>query len=445
MKTFLLTLFFVCFAWYNASAQLEKVILEKYYVSDANDSTDIDGGGVPVGSTTYRIYLDLKPGTVLKRIYGDENHPFSISSSEVFFNNILDGETFGKDFIKGRYFENTVALDTWLTLGQTAKQGTKYYYGILKDQDTDGSFVGGTNNDGGSAVVATGLLINEDTTSFGRPLTEADGMDTLNSAPNSWLNSGILDLLSGDDSTMFGRLVPQSGFESNNFHLSCSGVSGTVADSNQVIIAQLTTLGELTFNINITVEEMVNGILTLVNYVSSDTLLGDNEKYNPYLSYPYSCGCDDPDFLEYSSSFVCYLEGSCQTPVKIGCMDTLACNYDPAVNINVEELCCYPGFCAGRNIEEVCPSLMGNDFDVNLYPNPTSGDITMNLISGNACNWNYEVYNTYGSVKLSGSFTTTESELNVVLPLDLSNIDLGMYRLKVSNGDLSKHKLFIKL
>ncbi len=445
MKTFLLILFFVCFAWYNASAQLEKVILEKYYVSDANDSTDIDGGGVPVGSTTYRIYLDLKPGTVLKRIYGDENHPFSISSSEVFFNNILDGETFGKDFIKGRYEENTVALDTWLTLGQTAKQGTKYYYGILKDQDTDGSFVGGTNNDGGSAVVATGLLINEDTTSFGRPLTEADGMDTLNSAPNSWLNSGILDLLSGDDSTMFGRLVPQSGFESNNFHLSCSGVSGTVADSNQVIIAQLTTLGELTFNINITVEEMVNGILTLVNYVSSDTLLGDNEKYNPYLSYPYSCGCDDPDFLEYSSSFVCYLEGSCQTPVKIGCMDTLACNYDPAVNINVEELCCYPGFCADRNIEEVCPSLMGNDFDVNLYPNPTSGDITMNLISGNACNWNYEVYNTYGSVKLSGSFTTTESELNVVLPLDLSNIDLGMYRLKVSNGDLSKHKLFIKL
>ena len=445
MKTFLLTLFFACFAWYNASAQLEKVIVEKYYVSDSNDSTDIDGGGVPVGSTTYRIYLDLKPGTVLKRIYGDENHPFSISSSEVFFNNILDGETFGKDFIKGRYFENTVALDTWLTLGQTAKQGTKYYYGILKDQDTDGSFVGGTNNDGGSAVVATGLLINEDTTSFGRPLTEADGMDTLNSAPNSWLNSGILDLLSGDDSTMFGRLVPQSGFESNNFHLSCSGVSGTVADSNQVIIAQLTTLGELTFNINITVEEMVNGILTLVNYVSSDTLLGDNEKYNPYLSYPYSCGCDDPDFLEYSSSFVCYLEGSCQTPVKIGCMDTLACNYDPAVNINVEELCCYPGFCADRNIEEVCPSLMGNDFDVNLYPNPTSGDITMNLISGNACNWNYEVYNTYGSVKLSGSFTTTQSELNVVLPLDLSNIDRGMYRLKVSNGDLSKHKLFIKL
>jgi len=29
--------------------------------------------------------------------------------------------------------------------------------------------------------------------------------------------------------------------------------------------------------------------------------------------------------------------------------------------------------------------------------------------------------------------------------LELSNLDPGMYQLKVSNGELSKHKLFIKL
>ena len=443
MKRLISTLFFLVLFVHFASAQLEKAVVEKYYVSDANDATDVDGGGVPVGSTTYRIYLDLKPGTVLKRIYGDANHPFSISSSEVFFNNILDGQTFGKDFIKGRYLENTVALDTWLTLGQTAKQGTKYFYGILKDQDTDGSFVGGVNNDGGSALISTGLMINEDPT-CGIPLTVADGMDTLNSAPNNWFNSGVLDFLSGADSTIFGSLVPQSSFESSNFLLSCSGVQGTVADSNQVIIAQLTTLGELYFNINITVEDLVNGIPTLVNYVSSDTLLGDNEKYSPYLSYPYSCGCNDANYLEYNSSFVCLEEGSCITPIVFGCTDSLACNYDSQANINIPELCCYPGSCAGRNIEEVCPSLMGNDFDISVYPNPTSDDITLNIISGTTnSNWAYEVYNTYGSVKLSGLFTTTD--LNVVLPLELSNLDPGMYQLKVSNGELSKHKLFIKL
>ena len=442
MKTLLTTLFFSLFAAYYATAQLEKVIIEKYYVSDANDATDVDGGGVPVGSTTYRIYLDLKPGTVLKRIYGDANHPFSISSSEVFFNNILDGQTFGKDFIKGRYLENTVALDTWLTLGQTAKQGTKYFYGILKDQDTDGSFVGGVNNDGGSALISTGLMINEDPT-CGIPLTVADGMDTLNSAPNNWFNSGVLDFLSGADSTIFGSLVPQNSFESEIFELSCSGVQGTVADSNQVIIAQLTTLGELAFSINITVEELVNGVPTVVNYVSQDTLLGANEKYNPFLSYPYSCGCNNPNYLEYNSSFVCLEEGSCVTPIVFGCMDSLACNYDPAVNISVEALCCYPGSCAGRNIEEVCPSLMGNDFDVNVYPNPTENNLTLSIISGLEGIWNYEIYSSYGSNMKSGSIST--SDLNIVVPLETSELVPGIYQIKVSNGVMSKHQLFIKI
>ena len=445
MKTFLLTLFFACFAWYNASAQLEKVIVEKYYVSDSNDFTDTSGGIVSIGSTTYRIYIDLAPGSILKKIYGDPNHPFEITSTEVFFNNILDGKSFGKDLTKVSLSENTVALDSWITLGQVPKkQGTKTYYGILKNQDDDGSFIGGINNDGGSSLIATGLLINNDP-SCGIPLIVSDGIDTMTVTPNSWSDAGVVDFTSGNDSTIFGSLVPKKEFISTGFSLSNSGVTGVNLDSNQIIIAQLTTKGDLSFKLNLEIEQLINGLPTLVKYVAKDTLLVAGEIFNPFLSYPQSCGCDDPDFLEYSSSFVCYLEGSCQTPVKIGCMDTLACNYDPAVNINVEELCCYPGFCADRNIEEVCPSLMGNDFDVNLYPNPTSGDITMNLISGNACNWNYEVYNTYGSVKLSGSFTTTESELNVVLPLDLSNIDLGMYRLKVSNGDLSKHKLFIKL
>jgi hypothetical protein len=445
MKTLLITLFFACFAWYNASAQLENVIVEKYYVSDANDFTDTSGGIVPIGSTTYRIYIDLAPGSILKKIYGDANHPFEIKSTEVFFNNILDGQTYAKEFLKARYTENTVALDSWLTLGQVAKkQGTKTYYGILKGQDDDGSFVGGVNNDGGSELIATGLLVNNDP-SCGIPLTTADGIDTMSVTPVNWFETGVVEFGTGNDSTIFGPLVPKKEFISTAFTLSNSGVTGVNLDSNQIIIAQLTTKGDLSFKINLELEQMVNGLPTIVKYVSKDTLLVAGEIFSPYLTYPQSCGCDDPDFLEYSTSFVCYLEGSCQTPIKIGCMDSMACNYDPAVNINVEALCCYPGFCADRNIEEVCPSLMGNNFDVNLYPNPTSGDITMNLISGNACNWNYEIYNNYGSVKLSGSLTTTQSELNIVLPLDLSNIDPGMYRLKVSNGDLSKYKLFIKL
>ena len=441
MKTFLLTLFYVCFAWYNASAQLEKIIVEKYYVTDSSDAADNSeplSGGIAIGTTTYRVFVDLAPGSKLKKIFGSANHPFKIASDSVFFNHLTSPQSFAKEFAKNDYQDNTVGLDSWLTLGQTSKNASNMkFYGVPKNQDDDGNYFAGEYNN-------HNLLNNADPT-CGFPLTEKDGIDTMNFSPNNWQNFGVLDFTNGLDSTIFGSIASKKEFLSTTFFLSNSGVSGVIPDSNQILIAQLTTRGSLNFKINLEIEQLINGLPTLVKYVAKDTLLVAGEIFSPFLSYPPQCGCTNPDFLEYSSTFSCFLEGSCQTPVKIGCMDTLACNYDPAVNINIEELCCYPGFCAGRNIEEVCPSLMGNDFDVNLYPNPTSGDITMNLISGNACNWNYEVYNTYGSVKLSGSFTTTESELNVVLPLDLSNIDLGMYRLKVSNGDLSKHKLFIKL
>lgn len=127
----------------NGNAQLQKVIVEKYYISDANDATDTLGGGLSAGSTTYRIYVDLVPGSILKKIYGDVNHPFSIQSTSPFFNHESDGQTFAKDYVKNRYLEGTVALDSWLTLGQTTKtQASKTYFGMLKNQDVDGSFIG---------------------------------------------------------------------------------------------------------------------------------------------------------------------------------------------------------------------------------------------------------------------------------------------------------------
>ena len=49
------------------NAQIEKVIVEKYYISDEIDATDLTGGKVDSGSVTYRIYVDLKPGNILKK------------------------------------------------------------------------------------------------------------------------------------------------------------------------------------------------------------------------------------------------------------------------------------------------------------------------------------------------------------------------------------------
>ena len=96
------------------NAQIEKVIVEKYYISDEIDSTDLTGGKVDSGSVTYRIYVDLKPGNILKKIYGDVNHPAKFISTDDFYNHSADGQSFAKDFVKAKYTESTIALDSCL-------------------------------------------------------------------------------------------------------------------------------------------------------------------------------------------------------------------------------------------------------------------------------------------------------------------------------------------
>jgi len=420
-------------------AQLEKIIVEKYYVSDANDFTDTSGGIVTIGSTTYRIYIDLAPGSILKKIYGDINHPFEIKSTEVFFNNILDGKSFGKDLTKVSLSENTVALDSWLTLGQVPRiQGTKTYYGILKNQDDDGSFIGGINNDGGSSLIATGLLVNNDP-SCGIPLTVADGIDTMTVTPNNW-DSGAFDFQ--NDSTIFGSLVPKKEFISTSFILSNSGVTGINPDSNQIIIAQLTTKGDLSFKINLEIERLINGVPTLVKYVAKDTLLVAGEIFSPFLSYPPMCGCTNPDYLEYNSTYQCSDESACINLIISGCMDTMACNFDPNVNFNLSDLCCYPGKCNNRDIAVVCPELRGDSFEFLLHPNPVSGTLYLDVYSGFLAPINYTIFNTFG-VKI------IEKTLDPALiitgeAIETSTLDNGLYHIQVQIGNIVSTQLFIK-
>ena len=427
----------------NGNAQLQKVIVEKYYISDANDASDTLGGGLSVGSTTYRIYVDLAPGSVLKKIYGDANHPFSIHSTAPFFNHESDGQTFAKDFVKNRYLEGTVALDTWLTLGQTTKtQASKTYFGILKNQDVDESFIGGTNNDGGSELISNGLLANNDPLA-GIPLTQADGMDTMATIPTTWTHFGVLDFTSGNDSTIFGSLQSSNEFTSNNFFLANTGVSGLIADSNQVLVAQLTTTGELSFQLNIEVDVWNGSTMETIRYVSSNDTILSGEVFNPYLVYPSTCGCNNSNYLEFDPNVACLEPGACITPIIIGCMDTMACNYDPAVNVNVSNLCCYPGKCNNRDIAIVCPALRGENFEFLVYPNPSSENFFLDVYSGMANEAiQVEVFNTFG-VKVYENAFAPSSILTGEL-LELSTAEKGVYHIKVQIGEQVQTQLLFK-
>jgi hypothetical protein len=419
-------------------AQLERIIVEKYYITDSVDAADVSdpiSGGIAIGTTTYRVFVDLAPGSKLKKIFGDVNHPFKIASDTVFFNHLTSGQSFAKEFAKIDYEDNIVGLDSWLTLGQTSKNvGNKKFYGVPKNQDDDGNYFAGVNN-------SAGLLTNNDPL-LGIPLTTSDGIDTMNFSPNNWQNFGVLDFTNGLDSTIFGSISSKKEFLSTTFFLSNSGVSGVVSDSNQILIAQLTTSGSLSFMLNLEIEKVTNGDTIFMTYVAYDTLLQTGEIFSPFLSYPQSCGCDDPDFLEYSSSYVCYLEGSCQTPIKIGCMDSMACNYDPEVNLNIENLCCYPGKCNNRDIAVVCPELRGDSFEFLLHPNPVNGTLYLDVYSGFLAPITYTIFNTFG-VKI------IEKKLDPALAItgeaiETSTLDNGLYHIQVEVGNIVLTQLFIK-
>jgi hypothetical protein len=442
-KLILLLSFLMALASSDLHAQIEKVIVERYYVSDSLDATDTTGGYLEPGSVTYRIFIDMYPGCTLQKIYGDANHPFRIASTEKFFNNKLDGQTFAKDFLKARYGENTVALDSWLTLGQTTRLSTKTSFGVLKSEDRNGSFIGGSNNDGGSAGIVGGLLTNSDA-SAGIPITTSDGMDTMNSHPTNWANYGDFDFSTTVDSTIFGSAKEATQFVSNDAGLQNSGISGVNTDSNQVLVAQLTTKGEISFELNVEILD-TNGVL--VKYVAKDTLLASGEVFCRFLTYPYvsSCGCPDPKYLEYLSSRDCDNHDSCKTRIIFGCMDPLSCNYDPTANYNVPSLCCYPGYCNDRNISVVCPELTTGKLNVEklkVYPNPTTAQLNFDYTGNDQFETLVEIYNSTGQLVHSVNYGIISSSSS--RSIDLSTMENGIYLFRLTNGEYSHSQIITK-
>ena len=433
-----------------SNAQVENIIVETYYVSDEFDSTDVTGGKLDSGSVTYRIYVDLPKDQKLLSIYGDKNHLFKIKSTDVVFNNKDFPVSFSYDESKFDLSEyNTVALDSWLTIGLTSMpsgidpETEINYFGVLKSQDTDGSFIGGVNNDGGSKAIARGLLVNSNPLA-GIPLTQADGIAKVIDIPknNIWFNYGVKDFLTKNDSTIFGSIKEGKEFVSDEFRLSNSGTVGVDPEKNQILIGQITTKGKLSFELNLEIEQMVDGILSKVKYVANDSILEINEKLSPFLRYPFICGCQDANYMEYKPSYACSNISDCKTKIVYGCMDTMACNFDPSSNFMIKKLCCYPGMCNERDISIVCPEERGNSSEFKIHPNPTENNIFLNVVSGESNEINYTIYNSFGVVVLSKNLG---EHLRIVNEeIDLSSLNEGIYHIRLSSGNQSDSKTFIK-
>lgn len=397
MKNYVFTLVLAFFGCLGATyAQgLEDVILETYYVSDANDATDTDGGELVEGSVTYRVYVDLAEGYELQAVYGNEDHELRIETSTLFFNNEDRGEQTGDVIPSNRLDENTVALDSWVSMGAASED----HFGVLKVEDEDPSIIGGANNDGGSEGIAAGLLANDDPLA-GIPLTTTDG-----------LLEGIVPSITvvGLDLSVFGDANDGPVFSSNGGAWSVlEGAQGPTAD-NKILIAQITTDGELSYSFNIQLGTPMGGV---EQYVASNPI-GDEQFFNalnfPLLPVP-GCMSDtacnfNPDADEDDGTCIeptegCTVcnetndglllidedeDGICDLDEVEGCTaEELACNYNP--DATDEVTCIIP--------IENCTECNADNSGLNLVDTDDDGICDADEIAGctneAACNYNEE-------------------------------------------------------
>ena len=244
----------------KAQNGLENIIVEKYYISNAADAA-ASHGVLPVGSITYRIYVDMLPGYSFQMAYGNANHNLVFHTTTGFFNNEDYGATTPNGITVAHSQKNTVMLDSWISAGGAASGK----FGVLKTTDTDGS-IGNTD----------GLLQNTDSHA-GIPVKTEDGMmpGTLSSITTLGLDNVIevFDATSnaGNDFTV-----------TNGAWSVLGGVQG-LDTTNRVLIAQITTDGIFNYALNIQIGTPTGGTQ---NYVSSTPVMynGQMEITIPSLS-----------------------------------------------------------------------------------------------------------------------------------------------------------------
>jgi hypothetical protein len=244
---------------------LEGIVVEKFYVSTkADNAGKLYSGDLPEGSVTYRIYVDLKPGFRFQAAYGSPQHPLVIESTENFYNHLEDGNTHPNIIPERTYKKNITLLDSWLSAGACAEG----HLGILKEYDDTISdkFIG----------FEKGYFKGKKKSV---PLYDVDGMKRSAVLPVPTFFQ--MDFLS----KVIGTTTSEKRIHSDNGAWAALGKGAVGADSlstNCVLIAQLTTEGELSFELNLLIGAP-NG--SSQKYVARNPITEESEWTHPELIF----------------------------------------------------------------------------------------------------------------------------------------------------------------
>lgn len=232
--------FFLIFCLFNSSNKLvysqdglEGIILEKFYISTKEDNSKPElSGHLAPGSVTYRIYVDLKPGYTFQAAYGTPNHELYIKSTNLFYNHVEYGAEYPNRIPLRTYSRNTSRLDSWLSVGGAGEN----QIGVLKSED-----------DSLNVSKTSGAYLKNNSKKMGVSLEVVDGMkEQYNLAFPTFYQM---------DSTIkgLGTITNTNTISTKNGAWASMGKGSQGADSlsNKILIAQLTTDGKLSYQLNL--------------------------------------------------------------------------------------------------------------------------------------------------------------------------------------------------
>lgn len=231
---------------------LEGVIVEKYYLSNAADSANADNNGavspLHIGSTTYRVFIDMAPGWKFVTLFGNSDaqgnvlHPLIIRTSTEFYNDPTYGQVYPQGISVTNTKKNTTLIDSWLSVGGVCFGKM----GVPKTEDPDGS-IGNSN----------GVLLNNPGGVYGAPISSVTAQGRDGMMPGSPLVPTAFGL--GNATDIFDQ-TPGGTFSVTNGAISgLGGVVGTTT-SNVVLLGQFTTKGVFSFSLNVQIQNTVTGV-----------------------------------------------------------------------------------------------------------------------------------------------------------------------------------------
>jgi hypothetical protein len=366
---------------------LETIIVEKYYVSNADDNPD---GTIPEGSITYRIYADLKPDYRVSGISGFVSpnvHPLNISVTDggQFYNNMF-GASLGPE-VNSLLFDvdERVALDSYITIGAASTT----HFGIPKylDQDEE-SIISGSPQ---------GYLFNDVSLVCPPTVQEQDGYFA-GTVPS--LSSVGIPL---EQIQRLGTMNSEGSFElTNGSWFNPEGVLGPT-EENIVLLGQITTIGGLLdFDLNILVripEELQCNVIPSCNKSSivftAIFTEGDNEHNQNPQSNNVHYQRDDCNYTDDGADCILSVDNSNDLINSFG-----------------------------------------------AFPNPTLNELNISF-SENLSDVEYTLIDVNGRIVYSVWLGRVENGSR--FSLDISNLEQGTYVLQVRSKDKNGSKKIVKL